>query len=530
MSTSRGLSCSVLNELYLLYVNDGMSVAESIFKRFQKFNIVVHRINLTDDLTPKVDLTSLYLVAILATPGMIQFKRLLDTSVNKNIVKQAVDVTMLSKDISTEECREIENIFKDNKLNVLNVGATTESFRLCLAMLMSFFDDDCTQKPVLKAFLLTPKKNVFPKNKVFIIVDQELLKDEVALIVEFENGERVEATRIQQTVFAFSPPGLYDVEIEVKVYRADELLGVDTLHFISKMKLLTNLLHDVSNPIEVMAQALNSTDSENLDDDLVDIFNQKKELENESIYLNAQADKQSDEELPSLLHFCARYGFIKLCQAILKSYIGHMLVNLKNRDGLTPAQIALNYNHQNIAVLIHQHTESSQKDYTTESDYVEMGINLVVPKEIGRSLSTGDIYINRPPPKPPVHRSVSSNTPIPNVSITFDDAYVEPLLHRSEPVIRRLSTPYSGIQEDVFKDFDHVNPTFLNIDGRPRSDDSGLGSNSGSFSWHEKDVLRNHISGQSWHTRITSGKRASRIWNDCNIKLPQNQDSSDTHL
>ncbi|XP_050393407.1 uncharacterized protein LOC126811649 isoform X2 [Patella vulgata] len=527
MATSKGLSCSVPNELYLLYVNDGMGVAESIFKRFQKFNIVVHRLNLTDDGTSKVDLTSQYLVAILATPGMIKFKRLLDTNVSKNIVDQAVDVTMLSKDISTEECRAIENIFKDNELKALNVGTTSESFRLCLAMLMCFFDDDCTLKPVLKKFMFAPKKNVFPKNKVFIIVDQELLKDEVALIVEFENGERVTATRIQQTVFAFSPPELYDVEIEVKVYCADELLGVDTLHFISKMKLLTNLLHDVSNPIEVMAQALNSTDSENLDDDLVDIFHQNNQLENVSGYLNTQVDKQSNEELPSLLHFGAKYGFIKLCQAILQSCIGHMLVNLKNRDGLTPSQIALNYSHQKIAHLIHQHTEPSHKVDTPEPVYVEMGINLVVPKEIGRSLSTGDMYINRPLPKPPVFRSVSSNT---SKQQTFDDTYVVPLLQRSEPVIRRLSPPHSDVQEDVFKNFDVVNPTFLNIDARPRSDDSGLGSNCDSFGGHNTEVLGNRISEQSWHLRIASGKRASRIWNDCNIKLPENQDSNDTHL
>jgi len=52
------------------------------------------------------------------------------------------------------------------------------------------------------------------------------------------------------------------------------------------------------------------------------------------------------------LHFAARYNLIKLCIAILKCHGGYSTLNIRNKDGFTPSELASEHGHDNLAYVL----------------------------------------------------------------------------------------------------------------------------------------------------------------------------------
>ena len=69
-----------------------------------------------------------------------------------------------------------------------------------------------------------------------------------------------------------------------------------------------------------------------------------------SIYTYACiADIQTKSELPTLLHFGARYGLANFCTTLLAFPGGRKALRIKNKDGKTPYKLAIYSGHTSLA-------------------------------------------------------------------------------------------------------------------------------------------------------------------------------------
>lgn len=55
------------------------------------------------------------------------------------------------------------------------------------------------------------------------------------------------------------------------------------------------------------------------------------------------------EEIPTLLHFCAKFGLEKLCWELLECPGGWQACSIRNSQHLTPAEIAEHFGHTKLS-------------------------------------------------------------------------------------------------------------------------------------------------------------------------------------
>lgn len=64
------------------------------------------------------------------------------------------------------------------------------------------------------------------------------------------------------------------------------------------------------------------------------------------------ASLAGNEEIPTFLHFAAKYGFHELCSLLLESIGATVACQVKNSHGQTPAEMAQSAGHNHVANLL----------------------------------------------------------------------------------------------------------------------------------------------------------------------------------
>ncbi|XP_067132938.1 phosphoinositide 3-kinase adapter protein 1 isoform X4 [Centruroides vittatus] len=273
------------------------------------------------------------------------------------------------------------------------------------------------QKPQFK---LSPRKVKEGNGKVFIILKRPI--SETQKIQVLLNGDGVHKVPVKYrnayTLQFVIPDNMMQKckIMNVLVQCDDYLLGIRPLKCESKMSELYSLLSVVNSPFDFLCSTLGVNSLSEIDAQLTKNFKHNKNnlpspgfslLES---YQNLER-KKCDEELPTLLHFSARYGLKELTSQLLQCPGAAQACSLRNSRGLIPSQLAYHAGYNDISKLLDDFkklTETEKSIQTMELRKSHLSTVYEQMKECPGSLY--DVPLPNPIPVPNVQKSCTSSS------------------------------------------------------------------------------------------------------------------------
>ncbi|KAL3875374.1 hypothetical protein ACJMK2_033327 [Sinanodonta woodiana] len=199
--------------------------------------------------------------------------------------------------------------------------------------------------PPLQKFWVWMREGVKSHKQLLLMFTNPVNDDSNVIVIQEWDGVKVVAERLNAMTYSFTVGDVEPGERKIEVYVKDISFGKAVLHVEPPIQEISNLLHSVINPIEFICQCLRIVPStrDNLDRRLQDL------LSNNTSSVSHIFDKLDWErfggsnsicELPTLLHFGAKYGLRLFCMKLLSLPGGKHALKIKNKDGLLPDQIA----------------------------------------------------------------------------------------------------------------------------------------------------------------------------------------------
>ncbi|NXK58545.1 BCAP protein, partial [Sylvietta virens] len=186
---------------------------------------------------------------------------------------------------------------------------------------------------------------------VYIIMKCKLdgeMKTEVEFSPENASSVRVLAEMENEYTISVKAPNLTSGTVPLQIYSGDLMVGQTSVTYHTDMEEISNLLANAANPVQFMCQAFKIVpySIEALDKLLTESLKKNipasglhlfgiNQLEEEDMTAN-----QRDEELPTLLHFSARYGLKNLTALLLTCPGALQAYSVANKYGHYPNTIA----------------------------------------------------------------------------------------------------------------------------------------------------------------------------------------------
>ncbi|MEJ1276389.1 phosphoinositide-3-kinase adaptor protein 1 [Cricetulus griseus] len=204
---------------------------------------------------------------------------------------------------------------------------------------------------------------------VYVIVRCKL-DEKVATAAEFSPEDspsiRVEGTLENEYTVSVKAPDLSSGSVCLKVYSGDLVVCETTISYYTDMEEIGNLLSSAANPVEFMCQAFKIVpyNTETLDKLLTESLKNNipasglhlfgiNQLEEEDMMTN-----QRDEELPTLLHFAAKYGLKNLTALLLTCPGALQAYSVANKHGNYPNTIAEKHGFRDLRQFIDEYVET----------------------------------------------------------------------------------------------------------------------------------------------------------------------------
>ncbi|XP_069741936.1 phosphoinositide 3-kinase adapter protein 1 isoform X2 [Narcine bancroftii] len=159
------------------------------------------------------------------------------------------------------------------------------------------------------------------------------------------------------------PPGL----VTLTIYSGDMKICSATLTYYTDMEEIENLLNNTINPVEFMCQAFHIIpyNRETLDKLLTESLRRNMPANGLHIFGINQLEEddlsttQRDKELPTLLHFAARYGLKNLTALLLQCPGALQAYSVANKDGDYPNNIAEKNGYKDLRQFIDEYVETA---------------------------------------------------------------------------------------------------------------------------------------------------------------------------
>ncbi|KAK7873874.1 hypothetical protein R5R35_005736 [Gryllus longicercus] len=221
-------------------------------------------------------------------------------------------------------------------------------------------------------FSIVPKKVNEGQNKVILLLNEPMTKDDVVKIKVNKNGEFIDVIgakrRNPYTLYFQIPECCLEVSMLVSIHveKNGQDLGNRLIKCESRMRELDQLLRTSNNPLDFMCQTLGFSpgDREHLDNFLVTSF--QRNLPPHFNLLQTPGDchqhrtHASPEEYPTLLHFAARFGLEKFAWQLLECPGGTLACEIRNVCDLTPAEMAEAANHPKLAHILRGYMQMTE--------------------------------------------------------------------------------------------------------------------------------------------------------------------------
>ncbi|XP_048864527.1 phosphoinositide 3-kinase adapter protein 1 isoform X2 [Brienomyrus brachyistius] len=213
--------------------------------------------------------------------------------------------------------------------------------------------------------------------------------------VEFsceERGATREAGTIENeyTVSVMSPE-MPSGRVLLSLYSDDLIVCSKSLTYFTGMEEVNRYLESVTNPLEFFSQAFNITSNcrESLDKVLADLLKSRIPASGFEIFGINQLEEenmsayQRDEELPTLLHFAAKYGLKNLMTLLLKCPGAMQAYSVGNKHGDYPNNIAEKNGFLDLRRFMDKYVENAGKD----ESHLKESITEEEPEDVYEAMS-----------------------------------------------------------------------------------------------------------------------------------------------
>ncbi|XP_008946761.1 PREDICTED: phosphoinositide 3-kinase adapter protein 1-like, partial [Merops nubicus] len=205
---------------------------------------------------------------------------------------------------------------------------------------------------------------------VYIIMKRKL-DGEVKTEVEFspENGSSVRVLAEMENEYTISveAPNLTSGTVPLHIYSGDLIVGEASITYHTDMEEISSLLANAASPVQFMCQAFKIVpySIEALDKLLTESL--KKNIPASGLHLfginqleeEDMTTNQRDEELPTLLHFSARYGLKNLTALLLTCPGALQAYSVANKYGHYPNTIAEKHGFKDLRQFIDEYVETA---------------------------------------------------------------------------------------------------------------------------------------------------------------------------
>nr|XP_020646821.1 phosphoinositide 3-kinase adapter protein 1 isoform X1 [Pogona vitticeps] len=196
------------------------------------------------------------------------------------------------------------------------------------------------------------------------------LDSQVKLEVEFcperSQSMRVPARMENEYTVSVCTPDLSPGIICVRLFSGDLMIAETNITYYTTMEEISNLLTSAANPVEFMCQAFKIVpyNTETLDKILTESL--KKNLPASGLHLlginqleEENITSQRDEELPTLMHFAAKYGLKNLTALLLTCPGALQAYSVANKYGHYPNNIAEKHGFKDLRQFIDEYVETA---------------------------------------------------------------------------------------------------------------------------------------------------------------------------
>lgn len=186
---------------------------------------------------------------------------------------------------------------------------------------------------------------------VYIIM-VKAFDDEGSLEVEFRSEhttpKRIPATLVNKCIVTVQSPDMPAGIVSLTVYKNESTVCSTTVKYYTEIEEICTYLEKVTDPMKFMCQAFDITSNvpESLDNLLADSLNKRMPLNGLQVFGISQIAQEDttgncrDVELPTLLHFSAKYGLKKLTSMLMRCPGALQAYSVMNKDGDYPNKLA----------------------------------------------------------------------------------------------------------------------------------------------------------------------------------------------
>uniref|UniRef100_A0A8C3LIL2 Phosphoinositide 3-kinase adapter protein 1 n=1 Tax=Chrysolophus pictus TaxID=9089 RepID=A0A8C3LIL2_CHRPC len=205
---------------------------------------------------------------------------------------------------------------------------------------------------------------------VYIIMKCRLddkVKTEVEFSPENSSSVRVLAELENEYTISVEAPNLTSGTVPLHIYSGDLMVGETSVTYHTDMEEISTLLANAANPVQFMCQAFKIVpySIEALDKLLTESL--KKNIPASGLHLfginqleeDDMTTNQRDEELPTLLHFSARYGLKNLTALLLTCPGALQAYSVANKYGHYPNTIAEKHGFKDLRQFIDEYVETA---------------------------------------------------------------------------------------------------------------------------------------------------------------------------
>ncbi|XP_071604290.1 phosphoinositide 3-kinase adapter protein 1 isoform X4 [Heliangelus exortis] len=193
------------------------------------------------------------------------------------------------------------------------------------------------------------------------------VKTEVEFSPESSSPVRVLAEVQNEYTVSVEAPNLTSGTVALQIYSGDLLVGEASVTYYTDMEEISSLLASAANPVQFMCQAFKIVpySIEALDKLLTESL--KKNIPASGLHLfginqleeEDMTTNQRDEELPTLLHFSARYGLKNLTALLLTCPGALQAYSVANNCGHYPNTLAEKHGFRDLRQFIDEYVETA---------------------------------------------------------------------------------------------------------------------------------------------------------------------------
>ncbi|XP_061427364.1 uncharacterized protein LOC133354495 isoform X3 [Lethenteron reissneri] len=201
----------------------------------------------------------------------------------------------------------------------------------------------------IESVIVEPRKIICGTRPAVLVLLSSRLPDSAVIVTvrssRDRQGTQVQPERLNVFTLRFEAPELGPGRATVAVHsgEAGGLLALGELTYVSPQQQLRHLLHGVTNPLSFMQQAfsMHHSHTDKMDEMLTESLQSNLSGTRVQAFPVGEPDSSSaDAELPTLLHFSARFGLRCLTSQLLRCPGSESARNVLNRHGDSPGSLA----------------------------------------------------------------------------------------------------------------------------------------------------------------------------------------------